>query len=324
MKIRAITIGDNIPFLSSNENLSTFMEEKLSKFQKLNEDLIKEFKNVGLEVQTTRLCSQPLYPNTEEKINENNVKENLERLDNQFEIIIKSLETYNIDYFACCSMLADRLKNFGNLEDEILDKYPQYLLEYDSLFSSLNVASTNRGVNLSALKASTRIIKNLSVDPFKNLNFCVSFNVNPDLNVPFFPASYHHSRKPGFGLALEMADDVIEVIKKSKGINDIKKNLNNKFMEIYTTLTKISEEMASMHEVEFKGIDFSPAPFPKLESSIGNAVEQIGFDYFGAHGCSFGVALIKNAIPKNLDKIIGFSGFMQPVLEDFTIAKSLS
>jgi hypothetical protein len=85
----------------------------------------------------------------------------------------------------------------------------------------------------------------------------------------------------------------------------------------------ICEEVAIKNGIEFNGIDFSPAPYPTTEKSIGTAFEKLNFEYFGAPGSLIGVAMIKNAIPKR-KKVIGFSGFMPSVLEDYTIANSLS
>jgi hypothetical protein len=61
-----------------------------------------------------------------------------------------------------------------------------------------------------------------------------------------------------------------------------------------------------------------------VDKSIGTAIEKLGFEYFGAIGTLTGVALIKNAIPMDKEKVTGFSGFMQPVLEDYTLSKRLS
>lgn len=324
MKIRAITIGDKIPYLSKDDELKSTLEEKLFKFRRLNEDLIEEFEKIRLPVQSKRICSQPLFSYADKQFYKENLNETLQRLNQQFKIIKNLFDRYYIDYFACCSMLADKLETFGIFEKLLLNEIPQYIKNFDYLFSSINVASTNKGINLSALKSSAKIIKTLSADPFKNLNFCVSSNVVPELNVPFFPASYHSSDVPGFSLALEMADEVIKIIKESKNISEIKNNIRSKFREIYNILVKISEKMANKFDIEFKGIDLSPAPFPDLDKSIGNAIEELGFEYFGSHGASFGVALIKNSIPSELENAIGFCGFMQPVLEDFTISKRLS
>ncbi|MFO7794630.1 MAG: DUF711 family protein [Promethearchaeati archaeon] len=324
MKIRAITIGANIPFLMEDEDLRDALEEKLIKFRRLNEDLTEEFKNIDSDVQSRRICSQPLFSYADQTFYKENLKETLQRLRIQFEIIRDLFKQYNIDYFSCCSMLADKLENFGVFEKLLLNEIPEYLKKFDYLFSSINVASNNNGINISALKSSAKIIKNLSSDPFKNLNFCVSSNVIPESNVPFFPASYHSSDKPGFGLALEMADEVIKITEEIKNISEFKEKLEKKYKEIHNSLFKISEKLATRHDIRFKGIDLSPAPFPELNKSIGTAIEKLGFEYFGSHGSSFAVALIKNSIPQDLKKTIGFSGFMQPVFEDYTISKRLS
>lgn len=324
MKIRAITVGDKIPFLSEDKELESVMEERLFKYRRLNEDLIDEFEKKELIVQTKRLCSQPLFSYADQHFYKDNLKTCLQKIGNQFKIIGKLIKRYQIDYFACCAMLADTLEKFGMFEKLLLNEIPVYLQNFEFLFSSVNVASTDNGINMSALKSTAKIIKALSMDPLRNLNFCVSSNILPNLHVPFFPASYHSSDKPGFSLALEMADEVNKICKDAETITEIKQTLRDKFRQIYDTLVPISENIAERFEVEFKGIDFSPAPYPELDKSIGSAIENMGFQYFGSNGCTFGVSLIKDSIPNDLEKILGFSGFMQPVLEDYTIARRLS
>jgi len=106
-----------------------------------------------------------------------------------------------------------------------------------------------------------------------------------------------------------MADEVVNVFEDSNSIGEAYNNLTIRFSEIYDGLVGICEDVANKYNIEFKGIDFSPAPYPTVEKSIGTAI--------------IGVALIKKAIPKK-KKVIGFSGFMPSVLEDYTIAKNLS
>ncbi|KKK95018.1 hypothetical protein LCGC14_2677030, partial [marine sediment metagenome] len=123
----------------------------------------------------------------------------------------KMFTDYNIDYFACCMMLAHQIHEFGIFEKLLLNEVPLFIKNNKKFFTSLPVASTKTGISISALKSGAKIIKNLSEpDPFNNLQFCVSSNVEP--NVPFFPAAYHFSEKPVFSIALEMADEVIQVI----------------------------------------------------------------------------------------------------------------
>ena len=60
MKIRAITIGQRIPYLADNSYLSQYMEERLAFASILNNELIERYSQANIEVQTKRLCSQPI------------------------------------------------------------------------------------------------------------------------------------------------------------------------------------------------------------------------------------------------------------------------
>jgi len=322
MKVRAITVGQKVPYLAENKEFENYMEQKLQRFYFFNNDLVQKLSDRGIEVQTKRLCSQPIL-SYDQQFYSRNLNETLTRIHEQFEILERILTKYEFDYFASCALLADvQIQKYGIYEKLLLNEIPAFIKRRDKFFTSVHVASKENGLNLSALRSSAKIIKELSQpNPFKNLNFCVSINVSPD--TPFFPAAYHISEEPSFGLALEMADEVIKIFESINSFEEANKYLGARFNEIYDILVNICEEVATKNGIEFNGIDFSPAPYPTKEKSIGTAFEKLNFEYFGAPGSLIGVAMIKNAIPKR-KKVIGFSGFMPSVLEDFTIANSLS
>ena len=323
MRIRAIAIGQIVPFLYKNESILSFMQANLENFSNMNKELINAFEEIGIPVQTKRFCSQPIFSYDNKLFYEKNLKDTLVDIDNQFKFLQDMFKDYEFDYFACAMMLADKIPELGIFEKLLLDEVPQFIKNTDIFFTSLPAASTREGINISALKSGAKIIKKLSdPDPFKNLNFCVSANVGP--NFPFFPAAYHFSDKPAFSLALEMADEVVNAIEEGSTIKDAQFNILSRFNQIYDDITKICEKIGRSFNVEFKGIDYSPAPFPEIDKSIGTAIEKLGIEYFGAHGTLTGVALIKNSIPVNKEKVVGFSGFFQPVLEDFILSKRLS
>jgi uncharacterized protein (UPF0210 family) len=321
MKIRAITIGQKIPFLTDDKILENSMKEKFENFYIFNRDLIEHFDNLGIKIQSKRVCSQPIL-SYEQQLYQRNLNETLGRLHDQLTILERLIKSYDIDYLACCTLLADhQIPKYGIYEKLFLNEVPQFIKRKEKIFTSLHVASIENGINLSAIKSAAKIIKSLSEpDPFNNLKFCLSSNVKPD--TPFFPAAYHISEKPAFGLALEMADEVVKVFDHSETLEQAQVNLRNKYNEIYESLVPLCEEIGNKYQIDFHGIDFSPAPYPTRDKSIGTAFEKLNFEYFGAYGSLIGVALIKNAIPKR-EKVIGFSGFMPSVLEDYTISNSL-
>jgi len=323
MRIRAITSGQLIPFLYKSENILSLMQDNLNSFSNLNNELISAFENVGLQVQTKRIASQPLFSYENKLFYEKNLKETLVDIKDQLRFLQNIFKDYGFDYFACCMMLTHQLPELGIFERLLLNEVPTFIKNTDNFFTSLPVASTRDGLNITGIKSGAKIIKQLSEpDPFNNLNFCVSANVGP--NFPFFPAAYHFSDKPAFSIALEMADEIIEVIEKSNGIKEIQFNLLSRLNEIYNDITLVCEKFGRKYDIEFKGLDLSPAPFPEENKSIGTAIERLGIEYFGAIGTLSGVALIKNSIPLDKEKVIGFSGFFQPILEDYTLSKRLT
>ncbi|MHA1491024.1 MAG: DUF711 family protein [Promethearchaeota archaeon] len=321
MKIRAITIGQKVPFFNTNQYFKSFLDKTCPSFSNFCNDLIDEFQKVDLEVETKRICTQPIFSEIHSWKKDRNLKQKLSVLDEQISILDDTCKRNNFDYFSSCIMLANEFNDINFLEELITSLFPRFLKKHGNFFSSLMVASTLKGVNLTALKYCAKIIKTLSENPFNNLKFCVSCNVKSD--TPFFPAAYHLDETPKFSLALEMADEVVDVFKKSSGLSEAQSNLKKRFNEIYELLTTISEKVSNKYDIEFHGIDFSPAPYPTINRSIGTAVEELDLKLFGSIGSLISVALIKNSIPKK-DKVIGFSGFMQPVLEDYTIAKRLN
>ena len=323
MRIRSITFGQIIPFLLKNETILSFLQDKLRNFSSFSNEMSDMLEEINVDVETKRFASQPLFSYESKLFYEKSLKETLVDINDQLAFLQDVFNDYGIDYFACTMMRADQIQELGIFEKLLLNEVPQFIKNKRNFFTSLPVASTEKGINLAALKSGAKIIKDLSdPDPFNNLQFCVSSNVGP--NVPFFPAAYHLSEKPAFSLALEMADEVINVIEESETLKDAQLNLLAKFNEIYDNLTKMAEQVSRNFNIEFKGIDFSPAPYPMVDKSIGTAIEKLGVEYFGANGTLTGVALIKNSIPIDKEKVIGFSGFMQPVLEDYILSKRLS
>src|SRR6185369_6922062 len=84
--------------------------------------------------------------------------------------------------------------------------------------------------------------------------------------------------------------------------------------------TKLAE-VAKTLRCKFNGVDFSLAPFPDDAHSLGNAVEKMGVPKIGLHGSLAAAAILTEAVDRADFPHTGFSGFMQPVLEDSVLAK---
>jgi uncharacterized protein (UPF0210 family) len=82
--------------------------------------------------------------------------------------------------------------------------------------------------------------------------------------------------------------------------------------------------LAGEQGLKFGGIDFSLAPFPKVDLSIGEALERLGIQKVGMHGSLAGAAFITDALEKATFKRAGFNGLFLPLLEDSILAERAS
>ena len=248
MKVRAITVGQKVPYLAEDKELENYMEQKLQRFYSFNNDLVQKLNGIGIEVQTKRLSSQPIL-SYDQQFYSRNLNETLTRIHEQLSIVERVISKYEFDYFASCTVIADeQIQKYGIYEKLLLNEIPNFIKRREKFFTSVHVASKENGINLSALRSSAKIIKALSQpDPFKNLNFCVSTNVPPD--TPFFPAAYHISEGASFGLALEMADEVVKIFESTSSFEEAHESLKVRFNEIYDFLVNICEEVATKNGI---------------------------------------------------------------------------
>jgi uncharacterized protein (UPF0210 family) len=85
-------------------------------------------------------------------------------------------------------------------------------------------------------------------------------------------------------------------------------------------LERVAEQLRSSHSVSFGGIDFSLAPFPAQERSLGAAFEALGIPVIGLHGSLAAAAFITETLDRVNFKRAGFCGLFLPVLEDAILA----
>jgi uncharacterized protein (UPF0210 family) len=155
---------------------------------------------------------------------------------------------------------------------------------------------------------------------FANLRFAALANVHPF--TPFFPAAYH---QPGtrltFSLAMECADEALNAFSRADSLASARGGLLNELNLHAARLTKICKECSIQYEVDFRGFDFSLAPFPEDWCSLGKAFETLGLEHIGGMGSLVVAAFIANALGDGEWLKAGFNGLMLPVLEDSVLAK---
>jgi hypothetical protein len=183
------------------------------------------------------------------------------------------------------------------------------------------MADGHNGISLEAVRACAQVIVEcgpLTPDGFANLRFAALANVLP--GAPFFPAAYHQGDRPAFSIATEAADLAVNAFTDAKSINEGREALVAALETHGTALASVARQLQFRFGAQFGGIDFSLAPFPTDKVSLGGAVEAMGVPKIGLHGSLAAASILTEAVDRANFPHTGFSGFMQPVLEDSVLA----
>jgi hypothetical protein len=295
MKIRSITY-----FLDPGWPLD---ESKLRKAGEFLANASAAFTSAGYEVQTTRLATTP-FP----KI----LKGKVDETPRFAQKISKMLKQIGVVYAALGPALIEFPKSHSVI--------PEAIAASENTFFGGEMASKKEGISLAAIKACADVIHKaatITPDGFANLRFAALANVNA--GAPFFPAAYWNDDEPAFAVAVESADLAVQAFEDTTSLEEGRKNLIAEIEKHGQAIARISKNELS--NTRFVGIDFSLAPFPDDAHSLGNAVEKMGVPKIGLHGSLAAAAILTEAVDRADFPHTGFSGFMQPVLEDSILAK---
>lgn len=263
------------------------------------------FESAGYEVQTTRLATTPFSRMPGKQI---------EKVPYYAQAMETILAQIDVVYASLGPAFPDVPGSY-----EII---PEAIAKTKNIFFSGMLTDSRNGISLTAVRACADVIircAQLSADGFSNLRFAALANVPP--GAPFFPAAYHGANRPAFAIATEAAVLAVKAFHGQRSLATGRKQLTGALEENGKALTSVSEGLARQFKVAFGGIDFSLAPFPTEERSLGRAVENMGISRIGTHGSLAAAAILTEAVERARFPHAGFSGFMQPVLEDAVLAQ---
>jgi len=295
MKIRSITY-----FLNPKYPL----DEKA--LQKAGDFLVQAkstYEAAGYKVQTTRLATIPFPKLLNGKLSD------LPRLAQQLSALLPQI---NVAYAALGPALIEYPESYAVI--------PEAIAASENIFFGGVMADRKNGISLQAIQACAKIIQQASTitpDGFANLRFAALANVKA--GAPFFPAAYHDKDEPAFAIATESADLAVKAFSTGKTLEDGRQTLITEIERHGQAIAQIATTILS--RTNFIGIDFSLAPFPDDAHSLGGAVETMGIPKIGLHGSLAAAAILTEAVDRADFPHTGFSGFMQPILEDSVLAK---
>jgi len=296
MRIRSITY-----FVHPRWPFSELVLQKAGIFAQHAKDA---FEKSGYPVQTVRLATPPFA--------EFLPKDNYTKAINRMEILAHS---EGFDYVSLGSALPDDMDSYAAI--------PAMLSDSGNSFFGGHLTTARGEISLAAVRACAEVIQcaaPLEDKGFANLRFAALANVPPW--APFFPAAYHQGKTPAFALALEAADLAVTAFSNASSLQEARDKLIDAIETHARNLETIGQRMASIYALDFKGIDFTLAPFPTQDVSLGYALEKLGLPAFGFAGSLAAAAFLTDTLDRASSFTrTGFNGLMLPLLEDSTLAQ---
>ncbi|MCD4672018.1 MAG: DUF711 family protein [Anaerolineaceae bacterium] len=263
------------------------------------------FQQAGFEVQTTRLATTPFPQHLPSKTVQA-AREFARRMES-------AAVAAEFDFLSLGPAAPDDLASYALI--------PEMLKVTENTFFSGIMARRPGGLDLAAVRACAEVVAasaDITPDGFANLRFTALGNV--PAFTPFFPAAYHQGSQPAFALALEAADVVDQAFRRAGSVREARQRLVTALDAYARDLTRVAYRLADQFQVDFKGMDFSPAPFPEERCSLGGAIELLGA-HIGRHGALAAAAILADALDQGHWLRAGFNGLMLPVLEDAILAR---
>lgn len=297
MNIRAITTGINL--------LRAGSAVRIKKVAQFNKRAKKAFQEQGFTVQTLRMTTQP-WPQYCSGLSQK-----------QIILKIKEIEwttrQFGIDFVSIGCVRSVPATQM----------IPHIIAVTDRISTAIDIADS-KGLNTKAVNGAAQAIKTIArktQQGYGNFRFAAIACCPPD--IPFFPASYHRGNTC-FSLALECSDLIVETFRRANNLIDAEKVLKRVFEHETKKIERIAKKLARAEQIDFHGIDVSPAPSVKKRESLVKAFEQLGLGAFGAPGTLSIAAMITRVLKSLAVKTCGYSGLMLPVLEDYGLAHACS
>lgn len=198
------------------------------------------------------------------------------------------------------------------------------LKEFDRAFVHI-IGVKDKKIDCDILRKSGELITNVSkLGSNGHENFRLGISCNAVANTPFFPFTMS-SGEFSFSIALELTQEINQLIRKHTSMNmaELRDIIVLSLDEQIASIEKIALEFSEKYHISFAGFDFSLAPIIEEDGSIWPILKHFGIHDFGKCGSMFVTYLLTDILKSfgEKHKMVGFSGVMYSVLEDFELCR---
>lgn len=231
-------------------------------------------------------------------------------------------------------------KGMTDTDREFIEAIPEAIASTERLCASINVGSSQKGINMDAVARLGKTVKELAERTAESGGFgaakFVVFCNQPGDN-PFMAGAIHGVEEaeavlnvgvsgPGV-IARSLEKTIREKGPKNLTLDDIAEEIKQITFRVTRCGELIGRQVSKELGVEFGVVDLSLAPTPAVGDSVGEILQILGVDDIGAPGSTAIVAMLNDAVKKGgifASKTVGgLSGAFIPVMEDAVLAQAV-
>lgn len=218
-------------------------------------------------------------------------------------------------------------KGFTDSDRKLIASIPRALTETSCVCASVNVGTTQAGINMDAVRLMGDCVKEaaaLTADIggmacAKLVVFCNAVEDNP-----FMAGAFHGTGEPECVINVGVSGPgVVHAALSSLGdapFDLVAETIKKTAFRITRMGQLVAQEAASRLGVPFGVVDLSLAPTPAVGDSVARILEEMGLEVCGTHGTTAALALLNDAVKKGgvmaSGHVGGLSGAFIPVSED--------
>jgi len=219
-------------------------------------------------------------------------------------------------------------KGFSAGDKELLEAIPRALSETEFVCSSVNIGSTQAGINMDAVKIMGAVIKQAAeytkdrqcIGAAKLVVFC-----NAPEDNPFMAGAFHGPGEPDCVINVGVSGpgvvrSALSKLTPDADLTEVADVIKKTAFKITRMGQLVGSEASKRLGVPFGIIDLSLAPTPAIGDSVAYILEEIGLEQCGSHGTTAALAMLNDAVKKGgvmaSSNVGGLSGAFIPVTED--------
>lgn len=240
-----------------------------------------------------------------------------------------------VDFIGGFSALVQ--KGMTRSDEALIEALPEALATTERLCGSVNVASSQAGINMDAVLRLGYALKDLAQrtadrDGFGCAKLVIFANI-PEDN-PFMAGAYLGLGEPeavvNIGVSgpgvVKRAVERLLAEGGSPTLGDLAEEIKNTAFRVTRVGELIGREVAEALGVSFGIVDLSLAPTPQVGDSVGEILQVLGISAVGAPGSTAALALLTDAVKKGgafaSSSVGGLSGAFIPVSEDALLTQA--